>query len=98
MRDTYNTKLTAAEKLQKDTLDKDMFRKMTPTAEDLKVLNAVPTRPNNPDVPAAYAGPITQAVGLASPNFKNTILEDTTSAAGAWGKYMFSDIPFADWL
>lgn len=56
-RDDYNTKLTAAEKLQKDTIDKDMFRKMTPTAEDLKVLNAVPPRPNNPDVPAAYNGP-----------------------------------------
>jgi hypothetical protein len=28
-------------------------------ANNLKVLNAVPTRPNNPDVPAAYNGPIT---------------------------------------
>lgn len=53
----YNTKLEAAEKLVKDTLDKDIFRKLTPTADDKKVLNAVPARPMNPSVPALYNGP-----------------------------------------
>jgi hypothetical protein len=57
LRDTYNTKLAAAEKLQKDEIDKDMFRKLTPTEADKKVLNAVPARPSNPTVPAAYSGP-----------------------------------------
>lgn len=54
LRTDYNTKLTAAEKLQKDEINKDMFRKMTPTEADLKVLNAVPARPNYPTQPAAY--------------------------------------------
>ena len=56
-RDDYNTKLDAAEKLVKDKLDKDIFRKLSPTADDKKVLNAVPARPSNPSIPPAYAGP-----------------------------------------
>lgn len=56
-RDAYNKALEAAEKLTKDTLDKDMFRKLSPTAEDKKVLNAVPARPMNPTLPAKYSGP-----------------------------------------
>jgi len=95
-RDAYNTKLTAAEKLQKDTIDKDMFRKMTPTAEDLKVLNAVPTRPDNPSVPAAYAGPKDKG-SLTTGNWKNTMSKRTSNVAdvGAWNKFQFTDYPIA---
>lgn len=67
----YNTKLAAAEKLQKDTIDKDIFRKLSPTEEDKKVLNAVPVRPNNPSVPSAYSGPTLAASATAYK--KNTL-------------------------
>ena len=63
----YNTKLDAAEKLVKEKLDKDIFRKLSPTEDDKKVLNAVPARPSNPSLPAAYAGP---AIGAKSTEYK----------------------------
>jgi hypothetical protein len=73
-RTAYNTALTAAEKLQKDEINKDMFRKMTPTEADLKILNAVPVRPNNPSAPAAYIGPV---AANGSDKLANTVIVKT---------------------
>ena len=75
----YNTKLDAAEKLTKDTLKKDIFRLAAPTADDLKILNAVPTRPNNPSVPAAYKGPTYVKAASNSPVKANTFIKGTVT-------------------
>lgn len=83
----YNTKLDAAEKLVKDTLSKDIFRLASPQAADKTILNAVPVRPMNPSVPAAYAGP-TKALAATSGQAANTFVIDSN---GKWDKVILSD-------
>lgn len=85
----YNTKLAAAEKLTTDTLKKDIFRLAAPTADDLKILNAVPTRPNNPSVPAAYAGP-KKSLAATTPVVANTFVKGT-EATDTWDKILVTD-------
>ena len=57
MRTDYNKKLAEWEKL-KIAMSNDGFRALMPSEADLKILKELPVRPNNPSVPAPYAGPM----------------------------------------
>ena len=78
----------------------DPFKFVNPSFSDLKTLNSLPPRPNNPTIPAPYAGPKIKKASDTGDAVINKIDKKSGSSnaigTGSWANYQYTDFALTD--